>query len=294
MKQRRRILIVDDEEAILTVLERSLKKLGPQYEVTAVQDGFAALTCMEEEKFDVIVTDYNMAQMDGLELIETIRYMQPEAQVIMITAYGNDFVESEVRRMEAFSYLTKPLEITAFREVIRKALGELPARQPKILAMSDQTYRKVGNLIETLRNEVGARCIFLANAEGRTIARAGDTTNLPLEEMASLLSGGIATLSEAGRVLDGEADTINLAYREGPKEYLYAINVGAQLLMILILDRGPYSSRLGSVWYYAQQTAVELRDLLDKAEYATADQIFNDSIDQAFDAELDKLFGDEL
>lgn len=284
------ILIVDDEETILTILKGSLKKLGPDYEVVTVNDGFAALDQLGKQLFDLVVTDYNMANMDGLELLEAVRYIQPDARVIMITAYGYDLLEAEVEQLQAYRYLTKPLEIKAFRRIVQEALGDTVVSRPGVLLMSDQRYRQINNLLEQLRAEVSGRCIYLTDPEGRIIARTGDIEKLPAEEIATLLGGCIATLQEAGRTLDSDTDAINLAFREGKREDLYAINIGQQLLLILVINRGPYSSRLGSVWYHARQGVVRLRESLSEAEYVTPRQIFSEALDQAFNSELDKLF----
>lgn len=285
----KRILIVDDEESILTVLKGSLKKLGPDYQVVTVTDGFAALDNLLTEHFDLVVTDYNMAQMDGLELLEAIRYAQPDTKVIIITAYGNEMVESETRRLKAYRYLTKPLDVNAFRQIVQEALDDNLPRHPGILILSDDQFRRINRLLEQLRNNVSARCVFLTNTEGRTIAWTGETGQLPMEQIASLLGGGIATLLEIGRTLDDDPDVINLAYREGRQEYLYALNVGPQMLLIMVIKRGLYSTRLGSAWYYAQQTAVALRQALTQSGQTGPRHIFNGQVDEAFNQELDKL-----
>ncbi len=290
MSSNKHILIVDDEEAILTVLKSSLKKLGANnYDVVTARDGFAALTELQKQKFDVVITDYNMAEMDGLELMETVRYLQPTAKVLMITAYGNDMLEAEARRLQAYRYLTKPLEIDTFRRIVQEALGDFTAKRAGVLILSNEKHGQVSQVMGQLQADVGARCTFLTNAEGRTIARTGQTDKLPMTEIASLLGGGMATLTEAGRTLHDALDNINLAYHEGKREHLYAINIGHHLLLVLIIERSPYSSRLGSVWYYARQAAISLRDMLREAEYADPQQVFDASIEQAFNTELDKL-----
>lgn len=289
----KRILIVDDEESILTVLKGSLKKLGPDYQVVTVTDGFAALDALLEQPFELVVTDYNMAQMDGLELMEAIRYAQPDAHIIMITAYGCETLEREVERLKVFRYLTKPLDIHAFRKIVQKVFENKRDQSPGILALSDEQYRQINHLLEQLRTNVGARCILLTNAEGRTIARIGDTEKLPLEQITSLIGGGMATLIEAGRTLDGDTEAVNLAYHEGKNEYLYALNVGQEMLLFLVIDRTLYSSRLGSAWYYAQQTTLTLREKLSRTQQSNQPQVFNEAVDEAFDAELDKLFSNE-
>jgi CheY-like chemotaxis protein len=284
------ILIVDDEESILTVLKGSLKKLGTDYQVVTAHDGFAALDRLKEQKFDLVISDYRMTEMDGLELLEAVRYLQPKARVIMMTAYHNSALATEVRKLQAYHYLTKPLKISEFRRVVQEALGVSMTGQQGILVLSDERCRRFNHILEKLRVDVSARCVFLTDAEGRTISQTGDTEKIRLEQVASLLGGGIATLLEAGRMIDNDADAINLAYREGKQDYLYAINIGQHLLMILIIDRTQYSSRLGAVWHYVQQVALTLRHELEQAEYANPQQVFQEGVDQAFNAEIDKLF----
>jgi CheY-like chemotaxis protein/predicted regulator of Ras-like GTPase activity (Roadblock/LC7/MglB family) len=295
---RKHILIVDDEKSILTVLKSSLKKVGPEYHITTASNGFAALDELRQRDFDLVVTDFNMLEMDGLELMEAIRYAQPKAKLIMITAYGNDIIEAETKRLKAFRYLTKPLEIKTFRQVVQQALSE-PQLPPSALSVwANTVYRNIDTLLKQVRSEVSARAIFLTDIGGNIICKNGHTDDHPIESITSLLGGGIATLVEAGRQVDGECNTIHLAYREGKQEDIYALNVGQNHLLILLVSRGPYSSRLGSVWYHARSAAINLQDILGKADEnqpAQANQIFEEAVDQAFNTELDKLFNtDEL
>jgi two-component system response regulator (stage 0 sporulation protein F) len=305
----KRILIVDDEEAILSVLKNSLKKLGLGYEVVTAPDGSTALTLLRERSFDLIVTDYKMAGMNGLELLESIRKIDSDARVILMTAYGSQSLENEVQRLRAYRYLTKPLEVNAFRQVVIDALGSAPqstsnveelkqstpaqdncaASRPGVLVLSDKHYRHINTLLMELNREINARCIFLTTGEGRFIARVGNVENLPLEQIASLIGGGIATMIEAGHVIDGDFDAINLAYREGKRENLFVINIGRDLLLIIITSNGTLSTRLGMVWYYARQTAFKLQEKLEDSDYTSLQQVLGENIGQAIDDELDKL-----
>ncbi len=288
------VLIVDDDESVLSVLQRSLKKLGEDYRVATARDGFEALSQLRQRPFALVVTDYKMGEMNGLELLEAIRSLQPEARVILMTAYGNDTIEAEANRLDAYRYLIKPLEIDAFRRIVQDALEDVAVSRPGMLILSDERYLQVNQLLNKLQGEIGARCIFLTNSEGHFFARIGDLGKLPLEQIASLVGGSVATLLEAGRVIDGEADTINLAYREGKRENLFVVNIGRQLLLIIVIERGPYSSRLGSVWFYAQQAAQELREKLGEAEYATPQQVFVEDLEKAMDSEIDRLFDETI
>ncbi len=288
MIRKKQILIVDDEKAILAVLTGALKKSGDVYQVTTALDGFSALDRLKENTFDLVVTDFNMEGMDGLELVEAIRFQQPQSKIIMITAFGYDGLESDASRLAIFRYLTKPLEIGVFRQVIQEALAETAISRPDVQALSEEQYQTIHKLLNQLQIDVSARCIFLTNPAGQTILRIGDAGKIAVEKVASLVGGSIAALLEAGQVLDEQMENTTLVYREGKNETMYALNVGAKMLLILIIDRGQYSSRLGSVWYYAQQVATNLQQLLSKSE-SRPKQGLKGLIDQAFDDELDKI-----
>jgi CheY-like chemotaxis protein len=287
------VLIVDDEESILSVLKNSLKKLGSAYQVVTANSGEAALDQLKQRSFDLVVTDYRMGNMNGLELLEAIQGVQPGTRVILMTAYGSSEIEAQARHLQAYRYLTKPLEIKTFRGIIQEALGEMAISRPGILILSDERYRQVNTLLSNLQGDVGARCIFLTDADGRLIAQTGDMANLPFEQMASLVGGGVASLIEVGRIMDGDEDTVNLCYREGRDQNLYVVNIGNQLLMIIICDRGLYSSKLGSVWYYAQHSALELRQKLGEDEHASPYPVLGEEVTQELEVQFDQLFAEK-
>ncbi len=280
------ILIVDDEDAILTVLRSSLKKLGADYNVVTASDGNQALALLGKRPFDLVVTDYRMAGMDGLELLGRIRALRPEARVVLMTGYGNRVLEAESKRLNAFRYLTKPLELDTFRQVVKEAVADLPTGGSTLLILSEERYRRVNDRLTQLQMEAGARCVLLTDSDGRFIARTSDVEDIPLEQVASLLGGCAASLLEAGRVIDGDEDTINMAYREGTRDCLYAVNVGHRLLLTILIARGPHSSRLGSVWFAARRAAVDLGEVFAQPEYANPDLIFGAGMKQAIDQEL--------
>ncbi len=286
----KRILIVDDEPSVCRILKRGLDALGRGYEVTTAGDGFEALEYIKNQAFDLIVTDYKMAGLDGLTLLEEIKRIQPEARVVLMTAYGSDEVEARARRLNAYRYLAKPLEMDDFRHMVQQALSEVAISQKGMLVLSDQRYRQAASLLETLQKDVGARCILLVNVLGQTIIRQGEAESLPLSEIVTLLGGGIATLTQAGKALDGADDTIHLIYRESSQYHLYGINVGENLLLVILIANSRFSSPLGSVWYYARRIVRELRSVLGDtgtvSEPAPLDSEFTHSLEAALDTLL--------
>ncbi len=293
MNNKPRVLIVDDETSVLRVLGSSLRKWNSEYEILTAQDGYTALQIIQQKPCDLVITDYRMPDMDGLELMSAIYADYPETRVILITAYGSDSLKQEAGKLNAWRYLLKPVDINVFRQVVREALEEEapPANQRSgLLVLSESRYQEIGRILEQLQTDVGAHVIILADANGQVIASSGETPGFHTEEVASLLSGSMATLQAAGEVLDQDTETINLAYREGPKETLYAINVGRDLLLVVVIENTPYSSKLGTTWYYARQTAANLRDLLQRAELENGPLLLDANIDETLDDAFDKLF----
>lgn len=294
MNDKPRILLIDDEPAILRVWRSSLRQWEDKYEILTAQNGYAALQIIQQKPCDLVVTDYRMPDMDGLELMSAIYADYPETRVILITAYGSDSLKQEAGKLNAWRYLLKPVDINVFRQVVREALEEeetpSTGRQSGLLILSEARCQEIGRILEQLQTDVGAHVIILADANGQVVSSSGETPGFQTEEVASLLSGSMATLQAAGEVLDRDTETINLAYREGPKETLYAINVGRDLLLIIVIENTLYSSKLGATWYYARQTAANLRDLLQSAELENGSLLLNANIDDTLDDAFDKLF----
>ena len=115
------ILIVDDDQGQRTVLQTILKREG--YTIETAENGLVALEKIEDNLFDVVVSDMRMAQMSGRELLHEIKRRDPDLPVLIVTAYAevNDAVDL-VAREGAFYYLQKPIQIDALKKEIRRAI----------------------------------------------------------------------------------------------------------------------------------------------------------------------------
>ena len=104
-----KILVVDDEITKLTPLVDALAKEG--YEVDGVEDGITALNKIEKTKYDIVITDIRLPELDGIELLKRIREISKETEVIVITAYTS--IDSAVSAMKAgaYDYISKPFSI---------------------------------------------------------------------------------------------------------------------------------------------------------------------------------------
>jgi EAL domain-containing protein (putative c-di-GMP-specific phosphodiesterase class I) len=114
-----RVLIVEDDLAVLRGFVRTLTAAG--YSVLAAPDGRSAMDLLDREKFDVIVSDINMPEMNGLQLLRRVREHDLDVPVIMMT--GNPALETAVQAIEygALRYLLKPVSPKVMDEVLEQA-----------------------------------------------------------------------------------------------------------------------------------------------------------------------------
>ena len=114
------LLVVDDEQSNLDSLERIFSREG--YQVLLAPGGEKALELLRREPVDVVLTDLTMPGMSGQELLRAVRAVAPEAEVVLVTAYGT--VEAAVAAMKdgAYDFLTKPLKRHAVLKSVAQAL----------------------------------------------------------------------------------------------------------------------------------------------------------------------------
>lgn len=142
-----RILVVDDEESIREFLDIMLRKEG--YEVTCVEDGKIAQDMLKKKTFDLIISDLQMPNVTGLELLKHVRDTYPEVLFMMITAFGTTETAVEAMKMGAYDYITKPFKIDEVRINIANAL------RSKNLEVENRTLKKELEREYSFQNLVG-------------------------------------------------------------------------------------------------------------------------------------------
>lgn len=135
-----RILIVDDEESIREFLEIMLKKEG--FEVVCAEDGAVAKDLLLKKNFHMIISDLQMPNVTGLELLKYVKENYPETTFMMITAFGSTETAVEAMKLGAYDYLTKPFKIDEVRLNIHNALraGQLEVENRVLKKELKQEY----------------------------------------------------------------------------------------------------------------------------------------------------------
>ena len=117
-----RILIVDDEISTTELLKGFLVKQG--YEIFTEQDPVIAFSLIRDQQFDLLISDYRMPNMDGLELIKKVREIDPVIAILMISAYGSIETAVKIIKAGASDYLTKPIDLKELLILIDKCIDK--------------------------------------------------------------------------------------------------------------------------------------------------------------------------
>ena len=267
----KRILLVDDDKSILRMLEFGLKKLGPEYQVVSAKDMSSAMSHIEKHRFDMVLTDYMMPGMTGVDLARAVHKMSPDTQVVLMTAYGNSKLRHTTNHIGFDGYLDKPFDIEEVRNMVKdsdqiidddsrdgKKDGDR-ARAASLKTGKPSTPKKtVDGLLQTLLIDAGARAVLLINPTGTPVKTAGQIDQKKITMIASLVAANFLQTSELSTLIDNRKIFKSGLY-EGDAYNIYICHVNEESLLAVIFD---VKLRPGVVWFYSKQTAVELAHVL--------------------------------
>jgi len=115
------ILVVDDEPIVGKRLKQALEPHG--YDVDTVISGHDAVDAIEKTRYDVVVTDIRMDDIDGIEVLSRTHAVSPTTQVIIITGYATIELAREALVRGAFDFIAKPFKPSALLDVIQRSLS---------------------------------------------------------------------------------------------------------------------------------------------------------------------------
>jgi two-component system response regulator AtoC/two-component system nitrogen regulation response regulator NtrX len=122
-----RVLVVDDEKAMLLALKGLLGKEG--YQVETAGGGEEALRLIDTGRFHVVITDLSMDGVGGMQVLEHARRVDPDVAVVMITAYGSEKIAVQAMKLGAADYVPKPFDNDELRLVVRRVMDTVLLRR---------------------------------------------------------------------------------------------------------------------------------------------------------------------
>jgi len=221
-----RILLVDDQRDILRLLHATLDTLGHKLEVYEAPSGEEALLEASRHRFDLLVSDYKLPGITGVELMKKVRAKNPDVKSILITAMNDKKMRDEMIAAGAMAMFDKPIPLADFLDVVERALGLkrtiLPPEDEKVEANRET----IADLLTHLRKQAGAQAVYLLSDRGRVLERAGDLYDSSME--VSLLSAIMSIFASGQKVS-------RFIHQEGPNHY-HVFSGGDHDLILIPVD----------------------------------------------------------
>ena len=130
MKQQQHLLIIDDDVDICALLKRFFERKG--FAVTTAFKAQEGIDLIRARTFDVLLTDFRLPDMDGLEVIKTVRSLRAELPIIVITGYSDVNQAIKAIRLGAFEYVTKPIYPEEILLHVQKAIASPSSADEKV------------------------------------------------------------------------------------------------------------------------------------------------------------------
>ena len=255
---KKRVLIVDDDKEILLMLDFALKKLGSDYDIITAEGSVEALEVVQNSApFDLVVTDYVMKEITGVDLARAVRRISPATPVILMTAYGTKRLRATTESLGFDGYLDKPFTVQKIRGIVEQMI-QTPHPTPEPDSEPLFPSKDVGEHLKALQNNANARCILLLRSDGYPVKVVGETRSLKVPNISALIAANFMSAGDLSDYL-GNQQAFRSSFHEGENYNVYTYDVNGEFLLSAVFDA---NRKPGVVWFYTKQTATVLAPLL--------------------------------
>ena len=194
-----RIMIVEDQREVSRLLHSALDTLENNLEVVEISSAEEAILDCARNTVDLLVADYRLPGLTGVELMRKVREYHPRVKVILITGQTSPKIRKEVAEAGADAFFVKPVSTADFLDAVERHLGLVETSLPPepIAALEDEEKQNnLPDLLSHLRQKLEATAVLLINDTGRVLARAGD---LPESQNEISLLSSLLSIQSAGQ-----------------------------------------------------------------------------------------------
>ncbi len=140
-----KILVIDDQRAIRTSLKDILELEG--HELTLSENGIEGIETFSNGKFDIVITDIKMPEMDGMEVLDKVMELKPDTTVIMISGHGDIDTAVEAIKKGAYDFIEKPLDLNRLLITVKNAMDrtDLVVETKNLKKKVNRTYEMIGD-----------------------------------------------------------------------------------------------------------------------------------------------------
>lgn len=281
MNNSNKLLVVDDEEVIRDLCREILSRQG--YGVDTAENGMAALKKVARSNYDLVLVDYNMPVMDGLELLGNIKRDYPFVEVIIMTAFGTIRNAIEAMKKGAYDFILKPFNADQIEVVVRNCLEKVHLdkenqelrrfnqKLQEIQEMKDKFIAITSHELRTPLSHVkGYLGILNDNSDANSTTERKEYWNVvhaAVEQLEHIVSNmyGIALIDNGGLRIEKSDFDINQLLEQMVQEYQLTLKKRKQRLFVALCDE--------SIQYYGDRLKIKqmCNALIDNAIKFTPD-----------------------
>ena len=200
------VLLVDDQRDIVRLLHSTLQTLGHPMDIIDAPSGEEALLEASRRKVDLLVADYLLPGISGVEMMRKIKARNPEMRVIFISGMTERKARDEMLSAGAIAIFDKPIPLADFLDAVERGLGLVRTIFPmETTKETEERRQSLSELLSGFRQKIKADAVFLINSRGRVLARAGDLYDSSMEvSLLAALMGIYAAAFKVSRIIRQE------------------------------------------------------------------------------------------
>ena len=220
------ILLVDDQRDIVRLLHSTLQTLGHQLDIVDAPSGEEALLEASRRKVDLLVADYLLPGISGVELMRKIKVRNPDMKVIFISGMTERKAREEMLNAGGIAIFDKPIPLADFLDAVERGLGLVRTIFPPEGGKEAEHRQSLSELLGGFRQKIKADAVFLISDRARVLARAGDLYDSSME--VSMLSALMAIYAAGLKVA-------RFIHQEGLENY-HVFHGGDHDLLLIPVD----------------------------------------------------------
>jgi DNA-binding NarL/FixJ family response regulator len=204
------VLIVDDQKDVSRLLRSALETIEKGLKVWEAPSGEEAILEASLTKIDLLIADFRLPGITGVQLMNKIRMRSPEMKVMIISGVSEPRLLREIEEAKPDVFLPKPVQMSDFLAAVERCLGmtqtivnTTQAIQAQTAAPVIESRKGLGDLLVNLRKDLSAQAVLLLNGMGQVVAEAGQ---LPDPNNAAPLIASLMSMFNAAQKVAGLID----------------------------------------------------------------------------------------
>ncbi len=281
-----RVLIVDDQKEVVRLLQSAIESTGHEIEVIGAPSGEEALLEALQEPVDLLVVDYMLPGISGVELLTKIRKRHPDLQGIFITGQTSRAVHREIMNANVQAFFVKPVPMVDFLDAVERCLGLVRTiLPPDTYTTNVEQQENLAGLLSNFRQKENADAVILLDEQGLVVMQAGDLPDSSRE--ASLYATLTSMQSHGNKVMDifsqPESGQVFIFRQDGYD--LLAVPATRKHLLLVAGSGFADPERIGAFLVTLNLVRAEVHELLydlglyDEQKQASAEEIARQEVE---------------